>query len=196
MIQYLCLLLLSTSEYGPSQAHQDSLFLYNSYKESAKMLENTTKPGQVYMVDDKLAQATAAALLRLSTFNNQTYEAEKEYNKEGVGVAFDYPRPSAFIESVPKVSPNMLSQPKQPDRQAYAAKLSAPSTDPHETRPIAFKVLDNQTHFIVKNGKTTTPYVLMNYYAKGRILVKTEKLNPVTFEPIQSEDENSVASSE
>jgi len=160
MIHYMFLLMLGNSSYSAIQAHQDSMFLYKTHKESIAILENST---EVFALDEKLMKASESALLRLSTFNKETYEPTDERNKEGVGVAFAYPEPSPF---------------------APVQKTIAP-----DEPPVAFKVLDRQTRFMVgKNGKTTLPYVLMNYYAKGRILVKSEKLNPVTFEVIQSED--------
>lgn len=168
MFHSIIFLLLSATQYGPVQAHEDSLYIFNTYTASAKVFEECTQPGQWKPVSDSLTQVTAAAFARLHKYNKEAYAAVDELNKEAVGVALVFPEPKGL-----NVTENT---------QTNTAKTNVPGND----KEIAFKVLDEQTHFLIgPNGKGRIPYVVMNYYAKGRILIKSEKLNPVTHQPIQ-----------
>lgn len=184
MISYLFLLLLGP-ESEVVQSRNDSLIIYRAYKESIEVLKNTTDPEQWYAYEDSLSRVTACSFLRLSKFNKETYQPAMEFNKEGMGVAFSYPKPSdAWLEdlrakrqsSVPKV-----------EMQAKAKVEPVPlESEKKEVGPVAFTVLDHQTHFMVtNNGKTKTPYIELYHYAKGRVLVKVEKINPITLKPIE-----------
>ena len=179
MFQYLAFLVLGASAqvYGPAQAHQDSAFVYNAYTEGAKVFEKTTKPGQWNAVNDSVAQLTSAAILRLTNYNKVSYAPVDELNREGVGEAFVFPKPSntVFVDNVKAVK-ELKDEPTRPGNTQAAAE-----------KEIAFKVLDDQTHFMTgADGKGKIPYVVMNYYAKGRILVRSEKLDPVTLQPIET----------
>ena len=179
MFQYLAFLVLgtSTSVYGPKQAHQDSVFVYNAYTESAKVFEQTTKPARWNAVSDSVNQLTSAAIVRLSAYNKVNFTPVNELNREGVGEALVFPQPSdaVFKDNAKPENDLKAEANKTADSQAVAAK------------EIAFKVLDDQTHFMTSaDGKGKIPYVVMNYYAKGRILVRSEKLDPVTFQPIET----------
>ena len=168
MFHSIMFLLLSATQYEPVQAHQDSMFIYNAYTESAKVFEQATGPRQWKAVDDSVAQITAAAFARLHKYNKEKYADIDELNREAIGMDMVFPQPSTFI---------------LPDASSTPTTASAPAA---AAKDIAFKVLDEQTHFLIgPNGKGRIPYVVMNYYAKGRILVKSEKLNPVTHLPIQ-----------
>jgi len=178
MFQYLAFLVLSTSTsvYGPKQAHHDSVFIYNAYTESAKVFEQTTKPGHWNAVNDSVAQLTAAAIQRLTQYNKTNYAPVDELNREGVGEAFVFPQPSnaTFIDNAKAEGELKAETTKTGDAQTSA-------------KEIAFKVLDDQTHFMIAaDGKGKIPYVVMNYYAKGRVLVKSEKLDPITLKPIET----------
>lgn len=170
-------LVLSTSQYSAVQAHSDSVFIYNTYTESVKVFEQATEPGQWKAVDDSVALVTAASFLRLHKYNKQVYAPVDELNREGIGVALVFPHPSDFTAP----DGNKADNQAQNDAKQY-------NKTPGSEREIAFKVLDEQTHFLIgANGKERTPYVVMNYYAKGRILVKSEKLDPITLKPIETE---------
>ena len=175
MFHFLILLLVGSSEYNAEQAHNDSLFIYNTYSESAKFFEQATEPGQWKVVDDSVARVAAPAFARLHKYNRSKYVAIDELNREAVGVALVFPRPSNW-------DPADITKPTsdlKADANQGASEISGSGKE------IAFKVLDEQTHFLVgPNGKGRIPYVTMNYYAKGRILVRSEKLNPVTLKPI------------
>jgi hypothetical protein len=177
MFQYLAFLVLSTSVYGPKQAHQDSAFIYKTYTDGAIVFEQTSKPGQWNAVNDSVAQLTAEAILRLSNYNKVNYAPVKELNRESVGEAMVFPEPSdaVFVDNAKAINDIKTETNKAADTQAAPAK------------EIAFKVVDEQTHFMTAaDGKGKIPYVVVNYYAKGRILVKREKLDPITLEPIET----------
>ena len=168
MFHSIVFLLLNATLYTNVQAHQDSLLIYNAYTASAKVFEEATEPTQWKVVNDSVTKVTAEAFARLHKFNKTKYDAVDELNREAIGVALIFPQPSNFIPG-------------------EATKSEANKTvDPASGKEIAFKVLDEQTHFQVgPNGKGRVPYVVMNYYAKGRILVKSEKLDPITLKPIE-----------
>ena len=170
------LLLGATTQYTNVQAHQDSLLIYNAYTESAKVFEQATEPIQWKVVNDSVGQVTAEAFVRLHKYNKTKYVAADELNREAIGVALLFPQPSGLTDADLTKSPN--------DFKADAGRVvEAPAG-----REIAFKVLDEQTHFLIgPNGKGRIPYIVMNYYAKGRILVKSEKLDPITLKVIQVE---------
>ncbi len=168
---HLIFLLLGPTQYGPLQAHNDSLYIYNTYTESAKVFEASTQPAEWKPVGDSVAQVTAPAFARLHKYNKEAYASIDELNKEAVGVALVFPRPSDFV--IPQAT----------------CTSSAAAITPGNDKEVAFKVLDEQTHFLIgPNGKGRIPYIVMNYYAKGRILIRSEKLNPVTHLPIQTEE--------
>ncbi|MES2621396.1 MAG: hypothetical protein V4615_11155 [Bacteroidota bacterium] len=185
MIPYLFLLLLGP-ESEVVQSRTDSLIIYRAYKESIEVLKNTSDPERWYAYEDSLSRATACSFLRLSKFNKVTYQHAIEFNKEGMGVAFSYPKPSdAWLEDL-----RAKRQPTVPKVELQAkAPVAEPLTVPIEKKevgPVAFTVLDHQTHFMVtNNGKTKTPYIELYHYAKGRVLVKVEKINPITLKPIE-----------
>ena len=171
MFQSLMFLVLSASQYGPVQAHNDSLYIYNTYTESARVFEQCTLPEQWKVVNDSVTLVTSAAFLRLHKYNKEKYTAADELNREGVGVALVFPQPSPLTD----------------DNLKAETKASA-NSNASAGKEIAFKVLDEQTHFLIgANGKGRIPYIVMNYYAKGRILVKSEKLDPITRKPIETE---------
>ena len=168
MFPSLMFLVLGVTQYGPEQAHSDSMFIYSTYTESAKFFKQATEPGQWKAVDDSVTKVTAAAFLRLHRYNKESYKPIDELNRETVGVALVFPLPLG------------LSSPDNSKAEITEKNAPAPTLE------IAFKVLDEQTHFLIPaNGKGRIPYITMNYYAKGRILVKSEKLNPVTHLPIE-----------
>jgi hypothetical protein len=168
---HLIFLLLAPTQYGATQAYSDSMYIYNTYAESAKVFDQCTQPGQWKPIQDSLTRVTADAFARLHKYNKEAYAPLDELNKEAVGVAYVFPQPVGFTQPEQKTSD----------------KASATSSG--SDKEIAFKVLDEQTHFMVgPNGKGRIPYITMNYYAKGRILIKSEKLNPVTHQPIQVEE--------
>jgi hypothetical protein len=179
MFQYLAFLVLGTSVsvYGPRQAHQDSAFIYKTYTDGAIVFEQTSKPGQWNAVNDSVAQLTAQAILRLSNYNKVNYAPVKELNRESVGEAMVFPEPSNAV---------FIDNPK-PETGSKAETNKTGGAQSIPVKEIAFKVIDEQTHFMTApDGKGKIPYVLMNYYAKGRILVKSEKLDPVTLQPIET----------
>ena len=178
MFHAILFLLLGATQYGNQQAHEDSMFIYNAYTESAKVFEEATEPKQWKKVDDSVAQVTALAFARLHKYNKEKYASSDELNRETIGVALVFPQPSTIL--VAETKPN--------------TEVKAGATDP--TKEIAFKVLDEQTHFLLgANGKGRVPYVVMNYYAKGHILVKSEKLDPITLKPIETEASGPATSS-
>ena len=76
-----------------TQAHQDSLFIYNYYKGSIEVLKNTTYPQKWYELNDSLDRATACAFRRLSLHNKSPYKPAKKFDRQGVGEAYDFPTP-------------------------------------------------------------------------------------------------------
>ena len=176
MIHSIMFLLLnaSTGLYGPVQAHQDSLFIYQAYAQGDTLFEQASEPGQWKAINDSIAKVTAPAFARLHHYNKEQYASVDELNRETVGVALVFPEPKGLpLADANKQDANKVAEPVLTEKD------------------IAFKVLDEQTHFLIgPNGKGRIPYVVMNYYAKGRILVKSEKLNPVTLQPIQIPVEN------
>lgn len=185
MLHSIVFLLLSATQYGPVQAHQDSLFIYNAYTQSDTLFERAAEPQQWKEVSDSIEHVTADAFNRLHKYNKEKYAPVDELNREAIGVAFVFAQPSIFTA---------------PDgaKPGTDLKTDANNTAANDAagKQIAFKVLDEQTHFLIgPNGKGRTPYVVMNYYAKGRVLVKSEKLNPVTLQPIQTEQSGLTASS-
>ena len=169
MFHSIMFLLLNASIYGPVQAHQDSLFIYQAYVQGDTLFEQASEPGQWKAINDSIAKVTAPAFARLHKYNKEAYTSVDELNRETVGVALVFPEPKGLATAEANI----------PEATKTAA---APLSD----KDIAFKVLDEQTHFLIgPNGKGRIPYVVMNYYAKGRILIKSEKLNPVTHLPIQ-----------
>ena len=180
MFHSIIFLLLSTSQYGPIQAHNDSLYIYTVYTESAKVFETSTQPAEWKSLSDSVTQVTAAAFIRLNKYNNANYAPVNELNREALGVALVFPKPVEMA--------GISIEPKAETKETANTNVIQ--------KEIAFKVLDEQTHFLIgANGKGRTPYVVMNYYAKGRILVRSEKLNPVTHEPIKTEQLPLTASS-
>jgi hypothetical protein len=169
MFHSFMFLVLSTSQYGAMQAHEDSVYIYNTYTASVKTFEQTTQPDEWKEESGRVLKLTEAAIQRLSEYNKAKYESVEDINKEGVGFAQVFPKPSSltasdFVKAVNNVS----------------------TTEP--AKEIAFKVLDPITHFMTgANGKGKIPYVTMNYYAKGRILVKSEKLDPITLKPLETD---------
>lgn len=181
MLHSIMFLLLSASQYGPMQAHNDSLYIYNTYTESAKVFEASNDPNEWKTVSDSVSKVTAAAISRLNKYNNQNYVPVDELNREALGVALVFPKPTEVF---------VADAETKADVKATANTSETATTTIAPEKEIAFKVLDEQTHFLIgPNGKGRTPYVVMNYYAKGRILVKSEKLNPVTLQPIQIQAE-------
>ncbi len=204
---YLFLLLLGSS-YDNEQAQKDSLFIYNTYKHSFTVLQNSDVPEKWYAYEDSLSQLTACHFLRLSQFNKQPYRPVDELNKEGFGVAFLFPEPGVPDDEdadEPLVVTNTQSEEEEEEdevekseepQQHEVVSESKDVDSAVQAKEIAFKVLDRQTRFLVSaNGKTKTPYVIMNYYAKGRILVKTEKLDPINFLPLKVDNSGLLISS-
>ena len=179
MFQFLVLLVVNSTQYNATEAHEDSLFIYNAYSESARFFEQATEPGQWKAVNDSVSLITAEAFARLHKYNHSKYIAIDELNREAVGVALIFPQPSK-LSSTDVAKPGDLKA----DANQGASETSGSGKE------IAFKVLDEQTHFLIgPNGKGRIPYITMNYYAKGRILIRSEKLNPVTHLPIQVQTE-------
>jgi hypothetical protein len=167
-----------------SQSRLDSLSVYMAYKESIEVLKNATDEQVWYAYEDSLSRKVACALVRLRKYNNESYQPIDEYNREGMGVAYAYPQPGdGWLKDL------------HAQRMSYEAGLAAKekakaapapvAIEPKVVGPVAFTVLEHQTHFLVSdNGKTKTPYIEMYYYAKGRVLIRIEKINPITLKPI------------
>jgi hypothetical protein len=59
-------------------------------------------------------------------------------------------------------------------------------------RLVAFTLIDRQTKFLVsEKGKSKIPYCEKLYYDNERNLIRVEKLNPLTLEPLAVEQKNS-----
>jgi hypothetical protein len=191
MTPWLILLLLGPAREvaqkgDAAQARLDSLTVYMSYRESIDVLKNATDQYTWFAYEDSLSRKVACALLRLRNYNNESYAPIDEYNREGMGVAYAYPQPTdGWLKDLraQRLSHEAEVAGKAKAKAAAEALASEPKK---EVGPVAFTVLDHQTHFLVtNNGKTKTPYIEMYYYAKGRVLVKVEKINPITLKPIE-----------
>lgn len=186
MFHSIMFLLLSASQYGPMQAHNDSLYIYNTYAASAKVFEAGTQANKWKTLSDSVNQVTASALMRLNKYNNESYAPVDELNKEGLGSALVFPKPGEMFEANVEPKADAKVEPSADTKVEPKAEEKETDNTSVEGKQVAFKVLDEQTHFLIgPNGKGRTPYVVMNYYAKGRILVRSEKLNPITLQPIQ-----------
>jgi hypothetical protein len=168
------------------QARLDSLTVYMHYKESITLLKNATDTDAWYAYEDSMNRKISCALVRLRKYNNETYMPVEEFNREGMGVAFAYPKPSdGWLKDLRTQRLNHEAEMAE-KAKAKSAPVPVASEPQKEEGPVAFTVLGQQTHFMVSNnGKTKTPYIEMYYYAKGRVLVRVEKINPVTLKPIE-----------
>ncbi len=172
MWSYLLFLLLGPSvELSNEQAYQDSLFIYNTYKDNIQTLRETNDPNYWYRLEDTLSFSTACSFRRLTLYNKTSYKPVLVYDKRDFGIAPYYPAPSGIVSQIPDVSVN---------------------TDVlHAYRTTAYSVIGQETKFIAdKNGKTIMPYIERVYYDVDNNIIKIVKLNPVTYLPInQSEGE-------
>ena len=73
---------------------------------------------------------------------------------------------------------------KKYDKQGVGEAYSFPEpTDPNR---ISFSLIDKQTTFLITDdGKSTIPYVERLYFNNGKVLIKTEKLDPITLQPLK-----------
>lgn len=159
MNRFLLFIFLIFPALGHSQAFEDSLYIYNIYKDELSSLEHTHD----YMTwaireatDDSL---TAPAFERLKKINGMPYLPTIIRNKESVGTAYQYPKPSGMIAKNIEVDSNKIK----------------------------FSVIVWQTKFITNNkGKTRIPYIERVYFGFDDIPKFVEKLSPVTWEKLRN----------
>jgi hypothetical protein len=167
-----------------AQSRLDSLSVYMAYKESINVLKDATDEQVWYAYEDSLSRKVACALVRLRNYNHESYQPIDEYNREGMGVAYAYPQPGdGWLKDL---HAQRISYETELAAKEKAKVVPPPvAVEPKVVGPVAFTVLEHQTHFLVsENGKTKTPYIEMYYYAKGRVLIRIEKINPITLKPI------------
>lgn len=153
-------------EYNAEQRRNDSLLIYNSYQAQLKMLTSLNEADiqLYYNYEAYVDSLTACAKLRLKKYNKQSYEPAGQFDRQGVGMTFIYPNPSA--------------------------KETKPADDFVRNEPTRIKeghyiIYDKQTRFITDKDGKSIPYINRMVYEKGR-LITTEKINPVTLEKLYS----------
>jgi hypothetical protein len=157
MAHLVWLLLLLNVDDGRFQAYRDSLFVYNTYNGELEALANTTN----YLVWHEReyidAVMTEKAFARLEQFNGAPYEPSETLNKEGLGTAFQYPKPGA------------MNAEADIDRSG-----------------IKFSVLLPQTRFITDlNGMTRVPFIIRVYFGPNGDQKYVELLDPSTCEVLK-----------
>ncbi|MFI5140191.1 MAG: hypothetical protein ACHQIM_20390 [Sphingobacteriales bacterium] len=151
----LLLLTLAVSADSPSQLHEDSVLIYNTYKDEIDSLLKA----ESYMAwaikqgnDDSI---TAAAFKRLKEHNHIPYAPVKMQNREGYGVGYLYPNPA-------NPEPGLIEI---------------------DSATSKFSIVAIQTKFITDGkGKTRKPYIERVYYGPGGEIRYVERLNPITWQ--------------
>ena len=166
MFHFLVILLLGHSpEAAAMQSYEDSVIVYNAYKDNIKTLKETSDMHKWYRLEDTLSVRTACSLRRLRLYNHAEYKPVIIYEKKGMGIAPFYPAPSGTSYNTPNSNVN-------------AATLSL-------YRATAYSVIGQETRFIVnEKGRSIIPYVERVYFDVNHNLIKIVKLNPITFLPL------------
>src|SRR5687768_17402023 len=94
MLHFLFLLILTpaahNSEATPSE---DSVFVYNLYKDNIATLQKIKDSNQWHLLQDSLDALTACALRRLRIYNKQEYKPAKYFERREFGEAYCFPKP-------------------------------------------------------------------------------------------------------
>lgn len=155
MVPLLALLLFFDPGPVNTPLHDDSLLIYQLYREEILILDNSTDYGEWNKKARFTDSVAAPAFKRLKEINGVPYLPVKIKNKEGFGIAYYYPDP----------------------RNVKAVHLEIDHTQ------IAFSVIIWQTKFIVdEKNMTRIPYIERVYYGKDGAPKYIEKLSPVTWE--------------
>jgi hypothetical protein len=145
--------------YTATERYNDSLLIYNVYKTQIEMIQRITSINQQSWYDRSAHDDSiiACALIRLKTYNKEAYQPDKDFNREGLGVALHYPAPSLLEHS-----------------GQFVQKVLT----------FRYSILDTQTHFMSDSSGRKIPYNIRYYYDHGRIIAE-ERINPITFEKIK-----------
>jgi hypothetical protein len=158
MIQWVCLLLLLNVDDSRIEACRDSLFVYNTYKNQVETLANTTNYQAWRQTEYIDALMTEKAFERLERLNGVPYEPVETLNKEGLGTAYKYPKPTGAVDNYADI-----------DR-----------TD------IKFSIMLPQTRFITDiNGMTRVPFIIRAYFGTNGEEKYMELLDPYTCEALK-----------
>ena len=144
--------------YLPTDRYNDSLLIYNVYKTQITFIQQVTSINLQSWYDRSAHDDSivACALIRLKAYNNETYQPDSEFNREGFGAAFHYPSPSLLEHS-----------------GQFVQKILT----------FRFSILDSQTHFMSDSSNRKVPYNTRYYYDHGRVIAE-ERINPITLEKI------------
>jgi len=157
----LSIILLTNPDSAKIKAYNDSLVIYEAYKdqiETMKKCADSLNYQEWYKIQAKNDSATACNFVRLKKYNKQNYDPEDSLEMEGFGLAYKYPKPYGFKETLDTI--------KKPDE-------------------LNFTKIDLQTKFIVdKKNFTRIPYLDLIYYNRSGIIYKKEKVDPVSLQKI------------
>ena len=155
MIHLLFLLLPLNTESARDRLHSDSLLIYRTYQNEIAVLNSATSYQEWYDRENRDDSLTACAFKRLKDYNGLRYYPVKMHNREGMGVAYEYPNPDN-PEAVPMEIDNS---------------------------EIKFSILGTQTKFITDSkNKTRIPYFERIYFGTNYEPRYIEKLDPLTLE--------------
>src|ERR1017187_9068322 len=93
MIHLLFLLLPLSSVSGREQLHSDSVLIYKTYMNEIAFLETVSEFDAWYERENRDDSLTACAFKRLKEYNGLRYFPLRSHNREGYGVAYEYPDP-------------------------------------------------------------------------------------------------------
>jgi hypothetical protein len=155
MLHLLFLLLPLSNESPREQLHKDSVLIYKTYQNEIAFLSSVTNYQDWYDRENHDDSMTACAFKRLKEFNGLRYYPVKMQNREGMGVAYEYPDPDN-VEASPIIFDNS---------------------------EIKFSILGTQTKFITDSkNKTRIPYFERIYFGTNYEPKYIEKLDPLTLE--------------
>jgi len=134
-----------TTGYDFQRRYHDSLYVYEIYRDQINFLKDVKARAEWYKKEALADSLAACAIRRLSGYNGVLYAPDSEFNREGYGTAWSYPKPAA-------------------------------------DEPPKFRVFRTQTMFITgPDGRTITPYIIVDYYSRHGKLMHSAKADPITF---------------
>ena len=157
------------AQYNIEKRRQDSLLIYETYKNEIEYIKIDTSPSHINCSIIELSHdsITVCARVRLYKFNKKIYKPIEVYNAEGAyGQALRYPKPSLMSYSD---TSNIRQQERIIDTSIFSYSIIYPTTK-----------------FIVKDdGKTKIPYVDEIYYNFLNIPILVKKLDPYTLKELK-----------
>jgi hypothetical protein len=167
MLHFLFLLILAPVDNSKATPSEDSVFIYNLYKDNIATLQKIKDSNQWHLLQDSLDAQTSCALRRLRLHNKQQYKPAKYFDRRGFGEAYYYPKPG-------DASGEHTFTLAESGERTFSTPKSEGGT---------FSVILQQTKFMLDDtGKTKVPYIERLYFDDDNKLLKIEKLDPAKFE--------------